>query len=94
MPDHNELRAFIGSCGGLIAATSANLSGQLDALNAQQARASLGEKIALIVDGGATQGSVPSTVVDCTPDPPRILRVGALDPQLLMAVLREHSEKA
>lgn len=88
VPDHDDLQAFIASCGGLIAATSANLSGQHDALDAQQAAAALGEKVALIVDGGATPGSVPSTVVDCLLDPPRILRAGALDPELLMSVLR------
>lgn len=89
VPNHGDLRAFIASCGGLIAATSANLSGQPDALDAQQAYAYLGDKVALILDGGATPGSIPSTVVDCLSDPPRILRVGALDPELLMSVLRE-----
>ncbi len=83
VPDHAELRDFIAACGGLIAATSANQSGQQDAVNAQQAADYLGEHVAIILDGGETPGNVPSTVVDCTSNPPRVLRTGALDPALL-----------
>ena len=93
VPDHNELRAFIDKCGGLIAATSANRSGEPDAVTAQQAADYLLDKVALIVDGGATGGGVPSTVVDCTMDPPRILRAGALDPARLGKALASHSLK-
>jgi len=87
VPDHAELRDFIAACGGLLAATSANQSGERDAVNAQQAAGYLGEQVAIIIDGGETPGNVPSTVVDCTSDPPRVLRTGALDPALLMQVL-------
>jgi L-threonylcarbamoyladenylate synthase len=87
VPDHAELRGFIAACGGLLAATSANQSGQQDAVNAQQAADYLGEHVAIIIDGGETPGNVPSTVVDCTSGPPRILRAGALDPALLRQVL-------
>jgi L-threonylcarbamoyladenylate synthase len=87
VPDHAELRDFIAACGGLLAATSANQSGQRDAVNAQQAADYLGEHVALILDGGETPGNVPSTVVDCTSDPPRVLRAGALAPALLRQVL-------
>lgn len=78
VPDHAELRAFIAQCGGALAATSANLSGEPDALDAIQAHASLGERVDLIIDGGRVRGGVPSTVVDCTVQPPAILRVGAI----------------
>ena len=87
VPDHPALRSFIAACGGLIAATSANLSGQPDAVNAQQVANYLGQHVAVVVDGGETAGSVPSTVVDCTSDPPRILRQGALHTDSLMRAL-------
>jgi tRNA threonylcarbamoyl adenosine modification protein (Sua5/YciO/YrdC/YwlC family) len=87
VPDHAALREFIASCGGLIATTSANLSGEPDALDAIQAAAYLGTKVSLVVDGGATGGSTPSTVIDCVAERPRILRAGALDPELLDRVL-------
>ncbi|HKP53512.1 MAG TPA: L-threonylcarbamoyladenylate synthase [Chloroflexia bacterium] len=87
VPDYAELRDFIAACGGLIAATSANVSGQQDAVSAQQAADYLGAHVGIIIDGGETPGNVPSTVVDCTTDPPRILRAGALDPALLWQAL-------
>lgn len=92
VPDHAALREFIASCGGLLAVTSANLSGQPDALDADQAAAYLGAKVSLVVDGGATRGNVPSTVVDCVAEIPRILRPGALDPELLDYILRGRHE--
>jgi tRNA threonylcarbamoyl adenosine modification protein (Sua5/YciO/YrdC/YwlC family) len=78
VPDHDGLRRFIGKCGGAIAATSANLSGQPDALDAQQGEEYLGERVQLVVDGGRVRGGVPSTVVDCTGDKPVVLRAGAI----------------
>ncbi|MBF6613930.1 MAG: threonylcarbamoyl-AMP synthase [Chloroflexi bacterium] len=87
VPDHSELRSFIESCGGAIASTSANLSGESDALNAQQAAACLGDGVQLIIDGGDTPGGVSSTVVDCTVDPPRVLREGPLVPASVGAVI-------
>jgi len=87
VPNHAELRDFIAACGGLLAATSANQSGERDAVNAQQAADYLGEQVGIIIDGGETPGNVPSTVVDCTSDPPRVLRAGALDPALLRQAL-------
>jgi len=35
-------------------------------------------KIPLILDGGATLGGIPSTVVDCTGPEPRLLREGPI----------------
>lgn len=78
VPAHDELRAFIRECGGFIAATSANLSGQPDALDAQTAAEYLGEVVALVVDGGRAAGGIPSTVVDSTVEPPIVLREGAI----------------
>ena len=35
------------------------------------------ESLDAIVDGGATRGGLPSTLLDATADPPRVLRAGA-----------------
>jgi L-threonylcarbamoyladenylate synthase len=35
-------------------------------------------RIELVLDGGATAGGAPSTVVDVTVDPPKVLRAGAV----------------
>jgi L-threonylcarbamoyladenylate synthase len=87
VPDHDQLRAFIESFGGAVAATSANISGQPDALDARQAADYFGDSVDLIVDGGPAAGGVPSTVVNCTADPPQILRVGALSEEQIRRAL-------
>lgn len=78
VPNHDDLRALIERCGGAVAATSANLSGQPDATDAAQAAAYLGAYVDLVLDGGTTAGGVPSTLVDCTVNPPTILRAGTI----------------
>ncbi|HYP40194.1 MAG TPA: L-threonylcarbamoyladenylate synthase [Chloroflexia bacterium] len=87
VPAHDDLRAFIEACGGAMASTSANLSGQPDALDAGQVAGYFGESIDMIVDGGRVQGGVPSTVVDCTVEPPGILRQGAVSESAIRALL-------
>ena len=78
VPKHPELAAFIDACGGALAVSSANLSGRPDAVTAQQVADYLGGAVDIIVDGGKTLGGVPSTVVNCTVDPPVVLREGAI----------------
>lgn len=77
MPDYAYTLNLINQSGPL-ATTSANLSGQPDALTAVDALEQLGSRIDLILDGGAAPGAVPSTVVDCTASQPIILRQGAI----------------
>jgi L-threonylcarbamoyladenylate synthase len=77
VPDHPAPRALARSVGPL-PTTSANLSGEPEARTAAEVVAALGEGLALILDGGRSPGGVPSTVVDCTADPVRILRAGAI----------------
>jgi len=77
MPDHPFALSLLKSLGPL-ATTSANLSGKPDAMNPQDVQIQLTGKIALILDGGACPGGVPSTVVDCCQPEIRILREGAI----------------
>jgi L-threonylcarbamoyladenylate synthase len=88
VPDHSELRDFLAACGGALAASSANLSGMPDAVTAQQAADYLGDSVAIIVDEGPTRGGVPSTVVDCTHEPPKVLRHGAIPDHEIEAALK------
>jgi L-threonylcarbamoyladenylate synthase len=87
VPNHPTTRALIDSLRAPLAATSANLSGGPDPATARQVFEQLNGRIPLILDGGATRGNVPSTVIDVTCDPPRVLRVGALSIQELEQVL-------
>jgi L-threonylcarbamoyladenylate synthase len=78
VPNHPTTRALIDAVGMPLATTSANLSGGSDPATALQVMEQLKGRIPLILDGGATQGNTPSTVVDVTTDPPRVLRVGVI----------------
>lgn len=88
MPDHPVALAVIEASGGALATTSANRSGEKEACSAEEALEALGDRVELIIDGGRSPGGVPSTVVAVADDSLRILRVGALDPQLVERVYR------
>lgn len=77
LPDHPAPRALAAAVGPL-PTTSANLSGRPDALDAATVVHELGDGVDLVLDGGRTPGSRPSTVVDLTVEPPVIRRVGAV----------------
>ncbi|WP_408898993.1 L-threonylcarbamoyladenylate synthase [Nocardioides sp. R1-1] len=88
MPDHAVARELLDRTGPL-AVSSANLSGQPAALDADDAIAMLGESVAVVVDAGASPGGVASTIVDATTDRPRLLRLGAIPVADLDAALAE-----
>ncbi|MCW5875123.1 MAG: threonylcarbamoyl-AMP synthase [Anaerolineales bacterium] len=85
VPDHVLAQQLLLTCGPL-AVTSANLSGQPDALSAQEVFAQLGGRIDAILNGGHTPGAVPSTVVDTTVSPPRILRTGPISESEILSI--------
>jgi L-threonylcarbamoyladenylate synthase len=64
--------------GSPITGTSANVAGGPEPLTADDVRDQLGETVDLVIEGGCCPGGRPSTVVDCTASPPRILREGAI----------------
>ena len=66
---------------GPIAATSANASGAPTPATAA-AIATLFPSVSIVVDGGPRRG-LASTVIDATVDPPAVLRVGSLPPEVL-----------
>ena len=83
LPDLALTRQIIAAVGAPVAATSANRSGQPDALTAGEVMAQLKGRIAAVVDGGPCPGGIPSTILDCTTDPPRVLRKGAIPVETL-----------
>jgi L-threonylcarbamoyladenylate synthase len=78
VPDHPVARALIRAAGGAVATSSANRSGEAPAQNACAAQRALGHAVAAILDGGPVFHGAPSTILDCTVDPPRLLRAGPL----------------
>ncbi|MDF1665290.1 MAG: Sua5/YciO/YrdC/YwlC family protein, partial [Planctomycetota bacterium] len=63
VPEPLAIRQLILTSGCEIVATSANLTGQDPATNAEEAQAALGDKVDLILDGGPSRLAHPSTVV-------------------------------
>lgn len=69
---------LVGALGRPLAAPSANSSGKVSATTAAAVSADLGEKIPLIVDGGATTVGVESTIVKVENGALRLLRPGGV----------------
>jgi L-threonylcarbamoyladenylate synthase len=78
MPDHPVPRALARALGPL-PTTSANVSGEPDAITAEDVVDRLGACIDVILDDGPSPGRIPSTVVSLSPQGDlRLLRPGAV----------------
>jgi L-threonylcarbamoyladenylate synthase len=80
------LEAFERAGGKGIAAPSANRFGNVSPTTAQAVSEELGDYLAegdQILDGGACDVGVESTIIDCTGDAPKILRPGAITAQMI-----------
>jgi len=82
MPADPLALELIGQTGPL-GVSSANRSGHPPATTMLDARLQLGASVAVYLDGGPRAEPVPSTIVDLTAEPPRVLRAGAIAPEAL-----------
>ena len=82
-----SVQRLLDTVGGPLTGTSANRSGALPAVTAQDVLASLGADVDLILDGGRTPGGFASTVVDTTVMPVRLIREGALSRSAVLSVI-------
>jgi len=79
VPAHPAMQALLKAVGRPLAAPSANASGQISPTRAAHVLASLGGRIPLIIDGGATQRGIESTIVAATDGTLRLLRRGPIE---------------
>ncbi|MDB5802170.1 MAG: sua5 [Rhodocyclales bacterium] len=90
VPDHPValalLRAF-SSDGGGIAAPSANRFGRISPTTAQHVADDLGDAVGMILDGGACQVGIESTILDLSRGEPVILRPGMIGADAIAAVI-------
>ncbi len=88
-PAHDLCRAIIAAADVPVAAPSGNISGRPSPTTAQHMLEDMDGRIDAIVDGGASQVGVESTIIDLTCDPPRLLRPGGITLEQLKEVLGE-----
>jgi L-threonylcarbamoyladenylate synthase len=79
VPAHPAMQALLEACGRPLAAPSANASGLISPTRATHVIASLNGRIPLVIDGGATQRGIESTIVAATGGRLRLLRRGPID---------------
>ena len=87
VPDHPLAQALLRAAGRPLAAPSANRSGHVSATSAAHVADDLETRVAMILDGGATQHGLESTVVDATSAAIVLLRPGAVPIEALERVL-------
>ncbi|MEJ7900617.1 MAG: L-threonylcarbamoyladenylate synthase [Thermomicrobiales bacterium] len=78
VPDHSVALILAQRCGGAIAVTSANLSGQLPARRPDDIDPALADELDLILDGGIARGGLASTVIRHEGDTISVIREGAI----------------
>ncbi len=78
MPKHKIALKLALSLGGAIIGTSANKSGFKAAKTAKEAEEMIGEKVNLILDSGPSPGGIPSTIIDVTVRPFKVIRLGPI----------------
>lgn len=87
VPAHPLTTELLVRFGGGLAAPSANRFGRVSPTTAQHVRADLGDAVDHVLDGGPCPVGVESTIVDCTVDPPQVLRPGGIPTEQVEALL-------
>lgn len=77
-PAHPVARALLAAFGRGIAAPSANRYGRISPTRAADVREELGERVALVLDGGACEVGLESTIVACLGGRVTLLRPGSI----------------
>ncbi len=90
VPNHPVALALLKEFGRGVAAPSANRFGRISPTLATHVRQELGDSVDLILDGGASQVGLESTIVDLTGEQAVLLRPGAISVEQLQAVIGEY----
>jgi L-threonylcarbamoyladenylate synthase len=92
-PRHPVARALLEATGAPVSAPSANRSFGVSPTTAQHVAADFADvDDLLILDGGACEIGLESTVLDCTTDPPRVLRPGSVTRPMLVEAIGDVDE--
>ena len=88
VPAHPAAQGLLSMCGLPLAAPSANPSGAISPTRAEHVAATLGDKVAMILDGGPCRVGLESTVVSLLGPKPVILRPGGITVEQLAEALQ------
>ena len=83
VPSHPVAQQLLRRFGGGIAAPSANRFGRVSATTAAHVREEFGPAVGCVLDGGAADVGIESTIVDLSGGKPRLLRPGAITAQAI-----------
>ncbi|MFZ9929572.1 MAG: L-threonylcarbamoyladenylate synthase [Ilumatobacteraceae bacterium] len=87
VPDHPMTLELLNLVGDGVAAPSANRFGHVSPTSAQHVVDDHGDRVDYVLDGGPCHVGLESTIVDCTVDPPRVLRPGGVTSERLHAIV-------
>lgn len=87
VPAHPVAQALLKAFDSGIAAPSANRFGRISPTTAAHVQQELGERVAMILDGGACEVGIESTIIDLSRSTPEILRPGAITADQIAAVI-------
>lgn len=92
VPSHEGAQAFLRTVDIPIVAPSANLSKHVSPTSAKHVFEDFEGKIPLILDGGACEGGIESTVCDVTGEVPVVLRPGLITREMIAEVVGDCKE--
>lgn len=87
VPNFAPLLGLLDRAGGYLLTTGAIRPGHPPAISAEEVATIFGDAVSLILDGGPAPYGVPSTIVDCVPDPPVIVRRGVISEERIWETL-------
>lgn len=87
VPAHPMAQALLSAFGGGVAAPSANRFGAVSPTKAEHVIADLGDEVDYVLDGGACDVGVESTIVDFSRAVPALLRPGGMPREAIEAVV-------
>lgn len=85
MPDQPIALAIIEGCGGALAVTSANRSGEPSLSVALDVARTFPDSAELVIDDGPSPGGQASTVIGLTTGRPEVLREGPIDRETILS---------
>lgn len=94
VPGNPTALELLSSFGGALAAPSANRFGRISPTRAEHVLEEFGDEVAAVVDGGACEVGVESTIVDVSGDRPLLLRPGMIPTRAIGEVLGEEPAAA